>query len=124
MSKDLQLAIEVINESTDSNSLSELKSIIDERLGQLKDNEILSFAKQADEIASRYGLEKDELLNTVSNIKKSVGKSKGGNIEPKYRHLTNLSLVWSGRGKQPNWIKEWLENNPENTIDDLLIKKH
>lgn len=124
MSADLQIAIEVINESTDSNSLSELKTIIDERLGELKNNEILSFAKQADEIATRYGLEKEELFNTVSNIKKSVGKSKGANIEPKYRHLTDLSLVWSGRGKQPNWIKEWLENNPENTIDDLLIKKH
>ena len=124
MSNDLVLAIEAINESTDSSSLVKLKEIINERLETLKSNELLSFSQKADEIANRYGIEKDELFNTVSNIKKSNSKNKGANVEPKYRHPTDISLEWSGRGKQPNWIKEWLANNSDQTIEYLLIKKN
>lgn len=25
---------------------------------------------------------------------------------PKYRHPENAALTWTGRGRQPNWIKE------------------
>ncbi|GAB5445480.1 H-NS histone family protein [Gymnodinialimonas sp.] len=27
---------------------------------------------------------------------------------PKYRHPENAALTWTGRGRQPNWIKEGL----------------
>jgi len=36
---------------------------------------------------------------------------------PRYRHPNN-GMTWSGRGKQPVWVKEWLEAG--NTLDELV----
>lgn len=38
---------------------------------------------------------------------------------PKYRHPENPELTWSGRGRRPEWIKEFTENGGQ--LDDLLI---
>ncbi|MBJ3764590.1 H-NS histone family protein [Maribius pontilimi] len=40
---------------------------------------------------------------------------------PKYRHPENPSVTWSGRGRQPAWIKEWLEAGKP--LEDFLISK-
>lgn len=38
---------------------------------------------------------------------------------PKYRHSENSAKTWSGRGRQPAWVKEHLEAN--RSLDELLI---
>ncbi|WP_367180595.1 H-NS family nucleoid-associated regulatory protein, partial [uncultured Jannaschia sp.] len=40
----------------------------------------------------------------------------------KYRHSENASLTWSGRGRQPGWIKGALENG--RSLDTFLIDKN
>lgn len=42
-------------------------------------------------------------------------------LPPKYRHPENPALTWSGRGRQPAWIKEGLEAGK--SLDDYLIGK-
>ncbi len=42
-------------------------------------------------------------------------------VEPKYRHPQNAELTWSGRGKQPTWLKEALESGL--TLEEMLISK-
>ncbi|MCO6384923.1 H-NS family nucleoid-associated regulatory protein [Oceanicola sp. 502str15] len=39
--------------------------------------------------------------------------------KPKYRHPENSAVTWSGRGRQPRWIKEALEAGK--SLDDFLI---
>lgn len=47
---------------------------------------------------------------------------KGRSPRPaKYRHPENPSLTWSGRGRQPRWIKEALENGT--SLDEFLIER-
>ena len=38
---------------------------------------------------------------------------------PKYRHPENPEQTWTGRGRQPDWIKDALENGKSK--DDFLI---
>ena len=38
---------------------------------------------------------------------------------PKYRHPKNLEQTWTGRGRQPDWMKDALENGQSK--DDFLI---
>ena len=38
----------------------------------------------------------------------------------KYRHPENPSLTWSGRGRQPGWIKEAAESGT--SLDTLLVQ--
>ena len=42
-------------------------------------------------------------------------------VQPKYRHPENASLTWSGRGRQPGWIKE--AEAAGKSRDDFLIKE-
>jgi len=42
-------------------------------------------------------------------------------LPPKYQHPENPALTWSGRGRQPVWIKEAVEAGKP--MDDFLIEK-
>lgn len=41
--------------------------------------------------------------------------------KPKFRHPENPSMTWSGRGRQPAWIKKAVENGQ--SMDEFLIDK-
>lgn len=59
-------------------------------------NEVRAFAK-----ARGFALE--ELLGKEVKVKAPTGK-----VKVKYRHPENASLEWTGRGRQPKWVAEWL----------------
>lgn len=46
-------------------------------------------------------------------------KTKSTKSAPKYCHPENPAMTWTGKGRQPNWIKEALANGK--SLDDLLI---
>lgn len=62
------------------------------------------------EVARRHGL---DLADVVK-----AGK-KGSVSAPKYRHPENPELTWAGRGRQPRWVKEAL--NEGKSLDDMRI---
>lgn len=41
-------------------------------------------------------------------------------VYPKYKNPRNPSETWSGRGKQPRWLTEYLKAGRK--LDDFLIK--
>ena len=61
-------------------------------------NEVRAFAK-----ARGYALE--ELVSKEVKAKAATGK-----VKVKYRHPENASLEWTGRGRQPKWVAEWVAN--------------
>ncbi|QBY00360.1 H-NS histone family protein [Rhodophyticola sp. CCM32] len=56
-------------------------------------------------------------------LKDLVGPAKLNAIKstPKYRKLDDPSKTWTGRGRQPNWVKDTLADGK--TLNDLLISK-
>lgn len=49
-----------------------------------------------------------------------VGGSKAKAAAPaKYKHPENSSVTWSGRGRQPNWLKDGLASGK--SLDDFAI---
>ncbi len=61
-------------------------------------NEVRAFAK-----ARGYALE--ELVSKETRIKV---KAPSGKVKVKYRHPKDAALEWTGRGRQPKWVVEWL----------------
>ncbi|MGB7502691.1 MAG: H-NS histone family protein [Azonexus sp.] len=59
-------------------------------------NEVRAFAK-----ARGYALE--ELVSKEAKVKGATGK-----VKVKYRHPENAALEWTGRGRQPKWVAEWV----------------
>jgi DNA-binding protein H-NS len=45
--------------------------------------------------------------------------SKGATVAVRYRHPQDSSQQWTGRGRQPKWVKEWVDGGK--SIDDLRV---
>ncbi|WP_281966810.1 H-NS histone family protein [Roseovarius nanhaiticus] len=75
------------------------------------------------EVASETGVDFDMLMREHFGLAThpADGDKRKVKIAPKYMHPENPSLTWSGRGRQPLWIKEHLENGGD--LDDYLIEK-
>ncbi|QBF32316.1 H-NS family nucleoid-associated regulatory protein [Thalassococcus sp. S3] len=94
--------------------------------------ELKQIQKQAEKaIASFEARRRKEALAAVEAAAAEMGftlndlmgapKTRASKAAPKYAHPENPALTWSGRGRQPNWVKAALENG--STLDDLLIAK-
>lgn len=96
------------------------------------------------ELASRSKVnrKRDKVLAKVTNILKSEGMTfddlasaktprsrtkttaaskPRAKVAPKYRNPKNASEVWTGRGRQPRWVAEFIKGGGK--IERLLIKK-
>lgn len=65
----------------------------------------------AEEAARAHGYS----LSELSDAKKKSGSK----VAPKYAHPENAELTWTGRGRQPRWIKELIEAG--SNLEDLKI---
>jgi DNA-binding protein H-NS len=70
-------------------------------------NEARAFVK-----ARGYALE--ELIAKEAKVKVATGK-----VKVKYRHPENAALEWTGRGRQPKWVAEWVAKG--GTMDALTV---
>jgi len=43
----------------------------------------------------------------------------GGRPEVAYRHPGDLGMAWTGRGKPPRWVTEWIEGGK--SLEALLV---
>lgn len=69
---------------------------------------------KAEAVAREAGFSLSELMETTP-----TRKGKGQVNPPKYRHPENPELTWTGRGRQPAWIKEAVDAG--RSLDDFLI---
>lgn len=88
-------------------SISELRKLQEQVKKQLKVKEqkdINDARAQILEIAQRAGVSLKDLVGNgvLAKVKPTVAV--------KYRHPTDPTLQWSGRGRQPKWVKEWVES--------------
>lgn len=61
--------------------------------------------QQMRELAGSLGMTLEEVVRGEKG-----GKGGPGSVPPKYRHPDNPALTWTGRGKRPSWVNEWLSS--------------
>lgn len=84
------------------------------------------------ELKQREGLDKQKAREQIYAIALQAGvplkdllagypgtRNKGGKVEARYRNPANASEQWTGRGRQPKWVKEWVGSGK--SIDGLRI---
>lgn len=99
-------------------SLVELQALqqqIPTELKRREEAEKQAFMNEMRELAASRGLSLDDVLGKSS---KKGGRA-GGSVKAKYRHPGNPALQWTGRGRQPLWVVEQL--NQGKTLNDLMI---
>lgn len=100
-------------------SLAELRNLQEQVKSEMTNREAQEVQKAREQIlaiAQGVGLPLDVLLgkggkgpkNGVSNL-----------VAVRYKHPDNASQQWTGRGRQPKWVKEWVEGGQ--SLDKLRV---
>jgi DNA-binding protein H-NS len=83
------------------------------------------------ELKNREGTDKQKAREQIFAIAQSVGvplkellgslpkSGKGSKVEARYRNPADGSQKWTGRGRQPKWVKDWVDAGK--SLDDLRI---
>jgi DNA-binding protein H-NS len=96
-------------------SLGELRNLQDAIKQEMKRREHQEVAKAREQIlaiAQSVGVPLKDLIATGRG-------SKAGTVAVRYRHPEHSSQQWTGRGRQPKWVKEWVESGK--SIDALRV---
>lgn len=87
-------------------SIGELRSLQDRAAQEIRarqNQEVVKAREQILAIAQSVGVPLDDLIR----LAKVAKVSKKATVQ--YRHPENESLEWTGRGRQPHWVKAWVD---------------
>lgn len=107
--------IDLSNLST--TELRELLVKVSEQIPARQKDEMAGIQKQMIALAESVGM----TVGQVMGFKGAKESKPTKTVAPRYRHPEQSEHQWSGRGRQPRWVKEYLEK-PGTTLESLLIK--
>lgn len=84
---------ELVKMSLDN--LSRMRDLIVSVIGEKEQAKLDSFRKEIESRAKKAGIDLAAFLAVTS----------GAKVAPKYRNPANASETWTGRGREPLWIK-------------------
>ena len=99
-------------ENLDLKSLKRLHKDVTVAIERFKDRERSRALSEVEAFARERGLTQADLAEIATKRGRKT-------TSPKYANPANLSETWSGRGRQPRWVKTALANGA--TLDDLAI---
>lgn len=101
-------------------SVAELRDLLNRIPAEIKRREReekANLLKELSKLATERGFSLDELLQGAeAKVSKA---SKGSSVAPKYRSPNNAAVTWTGRGRQPIWVRDALASGM--TLEQLAI---
>lgn len=95
-------------------SLGDLRNLQDQIKQEMKKREQQEVQKAREQImaiAQSVGVPLKDLI--------SATRGKTGSVAVRYRNPNDASQQWTGRGRQPKWVKEWVEGGKP--LDKLRV---
>ncbi|MCO6383227.1 H-NS family nucleoid-associated regulatory protein [Oceanicola sp. 502str15] len=99
--------------------LEKLKADIEKALVKLADDDKKAAKAAAEKAALAHGFSLEELTGGAKRGRKAGKKTSGPKGAPKYANPADTSQTWTGRGRQPAWIKEGL--GAGKSLEDFAI---
>lgn len=96
--------------------LADLKKQIDVEIVRRRESEKQNLRAEIQRLAAAAGLSVEEILAEISE-KKSRKSTVTGIAQ--YANPADNSQTWTGRGRKPQWVIEWLAAGK--SLDDLRI---
>ncbi len=101
--------------------LEELKLRIDEEMAQRLQTERDDLLNELATLAQSRGYALEDLVGQSQKRRAKAARKTTNKPAPiKYRHPQKNDLSWSGRGRYPAWVKEWLESGKP--LEKLAVK--
>lgn len=100
--------------------LRRLQSKVETEIRRRSDSARRELLKKMQKMAAEEGLSLSDLLPSAaaaeekaapSKRKAKTAAKKTGTVAVKYRHPENPAVGWSGRGRKPQWVIDWLAQN-------------
>lgn len=104
-----------------SMSLADLRNLQEQIKQETKKREHQEVQKARDQImqiAQSIGMPLKDLMSVTARAPKAANAGTGS-VAVRYRHPDDASQQWTGRGRQPKWVKEWVEGGK--SIDQLRV---
>lgn len=99
----------------DVNGLKNLQVDVEKAIKDCEQQEIKKAREKIQAIAQGLGMPVEDLFAKAAE-KKAGSKTKAA---AQYRNPSDSSQTWAGRGRQPKWVAEALQDGK--TLDDLRI---
>lgn len=100
--------------------LKELQAAIPGEIAKRQAEEKQKLLDQMAALASSHGFSLEELLGNKNGSKKTgANKTAGKKVQAKYRHPTQSDVTWTGRGRKPVWVADWISSGK--SLEDLAI---
>ncbi|SFI22353.1 nucleoid protein H-NS [Collimonas sp. OK307] len=100
-------------------SVTQLRELLEQVQQQIKikeRDELAAARQKVLAIAQSAGIPLDELMGLQAKSKSRAVKAK---VAVRYRHPSDASLQWTGRGRQPKWVQEWVAIGK--ALDELRV---
>jgi DNA-binding protein H-NS len=97
-------------------SLGDLRNLqeqIKQEMKKREQQEVQKAREQILAIAQSVGVPLKDLVATAGR------GAKTGSVAVRYRNPDNANQQWTGRGRQPKWVKEWVEGGK--SLDKLRV---
>ncbi|WP_198115746.1 H-NS histone family protein [Massilia rhizosphaerae] len=101
-------------------SLSDLRNLQEQIKQEMKKREVQEVQKAREQIlaiAQSVGMPLKDLISATGRGGKAGANT--GSVAVRYRNPDNASQQWTGRGRQPKWVKEWVEGGK--SLDQLRV---
>lgn len=99
--------------------LRALEQQVRQEIQERQHEEMAHAREQILAIAQRVGVPLEELLKGSGAVKGSKVAKLKAKVAVRFRHPSDLSIEWTGRGRQPQWIKDWVASGQ--SMDALRI---
>lgn len=88
--------------------LQDLLKRIPEEINKRQQQEKSKLLDDITQIASKRGYSIRELIGKAPRSVKGTKARARKPVAVKYRHPQQANLTWTGRGRKPHWVTEWL----------------
>jgi DNA-binding protein H-NS len=102
-------------------SVTDLRAMQEQVKQELKKREHEEVAKAREQImaiAQSVGIPLKELIG--GQVRAKTSGTVPVKVAIRYRHPSDASLKWTGRGRQPKWVKDWVTSGQ--SLDALRVQ--
>jgi DNA-binding protein H-NS len=97
--------------------LRNLQEQIKQEMKKREHQDLQKAREQILAIAQSVGVPLKDLISSGRAGKAAASGT--GSVAVRYRHPDDASQQWTGRGRQPKWVKEWVEGGK--SLDQLRV---
>lgn len=100
--------------------LKKLSTKIDKEIARRDGSKREALFKEVQKLAKAAGVRVGDLLGSKKPVGRRAPKDVRAKPRPKYQNPNDVRQTWTGRGRQPHWVKAWIAGG--RSLDGLLIK--